>query len=178
MAGRTRLLLIAVALAPLPLLAGMAWDGDASAARSLPKLVVSSRDGDLYVGDRAITTDGTDTEPDWSPDRRRIAFVRQDPGKRSTSLYVVRRDGGGLQRLTRGDEVVAMPAWRGDGLLLAYAASPLAGGSFDIWTVDPAGGKPRRVVTGAAEQVAPSFARNGKIELLSDLAVVPYPEAP
>ena len=48
-----------------------------------------------------------------------------------------------------------MPAWRGDGLLLAYAASPLAGGSFDIWTVDPAGGKPRRVVTGAAEQVVP-----------------------
>ena len=107
MAGRARLLLIAAALAPLPLLAGLAWDGDAAAARALPKLVVSSRDGDLYVGERAITTAGTDTEPDWSPDRRRIAFVRQDRGKRSTSLYVVRRDGGGLQRLTRGDQVVA-----------------------------------------------------------------------
>ena len=176
MAGRTRLLLIAVALAPLPLLAGLAWDGDASAARSLPKLVVSSRDGDLYVGDRAITTDGTDTEPDWSPDRRRIAFVRQDRGKRSTSLYVIRRDGGGLQRLTRGDQVVAMPAWRGDGLLLAYAASPLAGGSFDIWTVDPLGGKPRRVVTGAAEQVAPSFARDGKITFRTVEPGEPFPE--
>ena len=176
MAGRTRLLLIAVALAPLPLLAGLAWDGDASAARGLPKLVVSSRDGDLYVGERAITTAGTDTEPDWSPDRRRIAFVRQDRGKRSTSLYVVRRDGGGLQRLTRGDQVVAMPAWRGDGLLIAYAASPLAGGSFDIWTVDPTGRKPRRVVTGAAEQISPSFARDGKIAFRTVEPGEPFPE--
>ena len=176
MAGRTRLLLIAVALAPLPLLAGLAWDGDASAARGLPKLLVSSRDGDLYVGERAITTAGTDTEPDWSPDRRRIAFVRQDRGKRSTSLYVVRRDGGGLQRLTRGDQVVAMPAWRGDGLLIAYAASPLTGGSFDIWTVDPAGGKPRRVVAGAAEQIAPSFARDGKIAFRIVEPGEPFPE--
>ena len=176
MAGRTRLLLIAVALAPLPLLAGLAWDGDASAARSLPKLVVSSRDGNLYVGDRAITTDGTDTEPDWSPDRRRIAFVRQDRGKRSTSLYVIRRDGGGLQRLTRGDQVVAMPAWRGDGLLLAYAASPLAGGSFDIWTVDPLGRKPRQVATGAAEQISPSFAGDGKITFRTVEPGEPFPE--
>jgi len=168
--------LIAAALTPLPLLAGMAWLGDAEAARGLPKLAVSSRDGDLHVGERAITTSGTDTEPDWSPDRRRIAFVRQDRGRRSTSLYVVRRDGGGLQRLTRGDQVVAMPAWRGDGRLLAYAASPLAGGSFDIWVVDPAGGKPRRMVTGPAEQIAPSFRRNGTVAFRTLVPGEPFPE--
>ena len=163
MAGRARLLLIAAALAPLPLLAGVAWLADAEAAGRLPELVVSSRDGDLYVGERAITTGGTDTEPDWSPDGRRVAFVRQDRGGRSSSLYVVRRDGGGLRRLTRGDQVVATPAWRGDGRLLAYAASPLAGGSFDIWIIDPAGGEPRPVVTGPAEQIVPAFRRNGDI---------------
>ena len=176
MAGRTRLLLIAAALAPLPLLAGMAFEGDAAAARGLPQLVVSAREGDLYVGERAITTAGTDTEPDWSPDRRRIAFVRQQPGKRSTSLYVVRRDGGGLQRLTNGDQVVSMPAWRGDGLLLAYAASPLAGGSFDIWTVDPAGGKPRRVATGPSEQIAPAFQRDGTVTFRTLEPGEPFPE--
>jgi dipeptidyl aminopeptidase/acylaminoacyl peptidase len=163
MAGRARLLLIAAVLAPLPLLAGVTWSGAADATRGLPKLVVSSREGDLYVGDRAITADGTDTQPDWSPDGRRIAFVRQDRGKRSTSLYVVRRDGGGLRRLTHGDQVVSMPAWRGDGLMLAYAASPLSGGSFDIWTVDPAGGKPRPVATGPAEQIVPAFSRDGTV---------------
>ncbi len=176
MAGRARLLLIAAALAPLPLLAGVAWNGDAEAARGLAKLVVSSRDGDLYVGDRAITADGTDTEPDWSPDRRRIAFVRQDRGRRSTSLYVVRRDGGGLQRLTRGDQVIAMPAWRGDGRRLAYAASPLAGGSLDVWTVDPAGGKPLRVAAGPAEQVAPAFRRDGTVTFRTLEPGEPFPE--
>ena len=167
---------MAAALAPLPLLAGVAWIGDADAARGLPQLVVSSRDGDLYVGDRAITTEGTDTEPDWSPDRRRIAFVRQDRGKRSTSLFVVRRDGGGLQRLTSGAEVVAMPAWRGDGRLLAYAASPLAGGSFDIWTLDPVVGTPRRVAGGPAEQIAPAFSRDGEVTFGTLEPGEPFPE--
>jgi len=147
----------------------------AAAARP-DRAVVSSRDGDLYVGNRELTTGGTDTEPDWSPDRRRIAFVRQDRGKRSTSLYLVRRDGGGLQRLTRGDQVVSMPAWRGDGRLLAYAASPLAGGSFDIWTVDPGGGKPRQVVTGPAEQIAPAFGRDGKVTFRTLEPGEPFPE--
>ena len=69
-----------------------------------------------------------------------------------------------------------MPAWRGDGLLLAYAASPLAGGSFDIWTIAPAGGKPRRVAAGAAEQIAPSFGRDGKIAFQTLEPGEPFPE--
>ena len=164
MAGRARLLLTAVALAPLPLLAAVAWNTDAEAAGGLPHAVVSVRDGDLFVGERQVTSGGGDSDPDWSPDRRRIAFVRQDPGKRSSSLYVIRRDGGGLQRLTRGEQVVSMPAWRGDGRLLAYSASPLAGGSFDVWTVPPDGGPPRRVLDGPAEQIAPAFTRAGKVD--------------
>ncbi|MDQ3067807.1 MAG: hypothetical protein M3R12_11775 [Actinomycetota bacterium] len=37
---------------------------------------------------------------------------------------MIRRDGGGLRRLTRADEVVAMPAWRGDGRVLVHWANP------------------------------------------------------
>jgi len=176
MAGRARLLLTAAALAPLPLLAAIAWSSDAGAARGLAKLVVSARDGDLYVGARQITSTGLDGEPDWSPDHRRIAFVRQDAGKRSSSLYLVRGDGGGVVRLTRGDQVVAMPAWRGDGRLVAYAASPLAGGSFDIWTVNPAGGRPTRAAAGDAEQVAPAFTREGKLTFTVLEPGDPFPE--
>lgn len=138
---------------------------------------MSSRDGDLFVGDRQVTsTAAFDSEPDWSPDRRRIAFVRQERGARSSSLWIVRRDGGGLLRLTDGDEVVAMPAFRGDGRMIAYAASPLAGGSFDVWTVDLAGGTPRRVATGAAEQVAPAFNRQGKVTFRTLEPGDPFPE--
>ena len=164
MAGRTRLLLIAAALAPLPVFAAVAWDTAAEAAGGLPPLVVSARDGDLFVGKNRITdTAAVDSEPDWSPDRRWIVFVRQEPDEPRTSLYVIRREGGGLRRLTSGDRVVAMPAWRGDGHRIAFAASPLAGGSFDIWIVGVDGGAPARVASGPAEQIAPAFAASGKL---------------
>jgi hypothetical protein len=157
-----RLLAVALALAPLPVVAVLVPDG--AEARSLPKAPVVALDGDLWVGVRQITsTPAEDAEPDWSPDHRRIVFVRQDAGKRSSSLYVVRRDGGGLLRLTRGEQVVAMPAWSPDGRRIAYAASPLAGGSFDIWTVDAHGGRPRLVHGGAAEQVAPAWTAAGRL---------------
>ncbi len=165
-----------MALAPLPLLAAAAWGADAGASRQEAPRVVSARDGDLYVDARQITFAGTDSEPDWSPDRRRIAFVRQDRNGRSSSLWVVRRDGGGVRRLTRGEQVVAMPAWSGDGRRIAYAASPLAGGSFDIWVLPLEGGKPRRIAQGPAEQVLPAFTRGGAVTFRTLEPGEPFPE--
>lgn len=176
MAGRARLTLIAAALVPLPLLAAASWHAEGGAARGLPKLVVSSHDGHLSVGASPITTTAaSDTEPDWSPDRRKIVFVRQEAGKRSSSLYVVRRDGGGLQRLTEAVQVVAMPAWSGDGRRIAFAASPLAGGSFDIYVVPVDGGSPKVVASGPKEQVFPSF-NDGKVVFRTLEPGEPFPE--
>ncbi len=159
-----RLVGVAVALAPLPLAAAALSDG-AVEARGLPRVTVSARGGDLWVGrDRITATRAEDSEPDWSPDRRRVAFVRQEPGARGSSLYVVRRDGGDLQRLTAGNRVVAMPAWSPDAKRIAFASSPLAGGSFDIWVVAVAGGQPQQVTKGAAEEILPSWTRAGKLE--------------
>ena len=170
-----RLLAVALLLAPLPVVAGVAaGEGD---ARSAPRPVVSARDGDLYVGARRITSSpASDGEPDWSPDHRRVVFVRQEPGQRGSSLWVVRRDGGGAFRLTRGQGVAAMPAWSPDGTTIAFAASPLAGGSFDIWTVPARGGRPTRVHSGPAEQVAPRWGRTGKLGELRIEPGEPLPE--
>lgn len=171
-----RLVGVAVALAPLPLAAATLSDG-ATEARGLPRLAVSARDGDLWVGARQITASrADDSEPDWSPDRRRIAFVRQEPGARGSSLYVVRRDGGDLRRLTGADRVVAMPAWSPDGKRIAFAASPLAGGSFDIWVVDAGGGGPRRLTTSAGEEISPTWSRGGKLSFERLLPGEPFPE--
>ena len=177
MAGGARTVLIAAALAPLPLLATVAWATQADAAHTLPNRVVAVVDGDLYVGEQRLTdTAADDSAPDWSPDRRKIVFVRQEPGQRTSSLFLIRRDGGGLRRLTRGEEVVAMPAWRGDGRLIAYAASRLAGGSFDVWTISPEGETPARVTSTPAEEVAPSFTAAGKLRFRTVEPGEPFPE--
>ena len=171
-----RLVGVAVALAPLPLAAATLSDG-AVEARGLPRVAVAVRDGDLWVGrDRITSTRADDTEPDWSPDRRRVAFVRQEPSGRGSSLYVVRRDGGDLRRLTAGNRVVAMPAWSPDGKRIAFASSPLAGGSFDIWIVAAEGGPLRRVTKGVGEEILPSWTRTGKLEFERLEPGEPWPE--
>jgi Lysyl oxidase/WD40-like Beta Propeller Repeat len=150
-----RLVVMAVLLAPLPLTAALLDVGD---ARTLPPAVVSARDGDLYVGASRITaTRDDDSQPDWSPDARRVVFVRQQPDSPASSIWVVRRDGGGLVRLTAPGEVAIMPAWSPDGRRVAYAASPLLGGSFDIWVVELETGRAKRHTRSPAEEVLPSW---------------------
>ena len=79
-------------------------------------------------GLRPLTRPGpnedNDSDPDWSPDGRKIAFTRFFPGDRSEVL-VARRDGTGLRNLTRdgcsgdclGD---GEPAWSPDGRQIAF----------------------------------------------------------
>ncbi len=173
--GRLRgVLALAVLLVPLPALAGLA--AEAEGARQLPKLAVTVRAGDLYVGDRQVTGGAAeDSEPDWSPDRRRIAFVRQEPGARGTSLLSIRRDGSGLVRLTRREQVVTGPAWSPDGLSIAYAASPLSGGSFDVSVVPARGGAARLVAGGPAEQLVDGWPGAGAVRIRTLVPGEPLP---
>jgi Tol biopolymer transport system component len=87
-----------------------------------------------------------DTNPDWSPDGRRIAFQRVDPngcGLRceTAEIFLVRRDGSGLTRLlydqsgagcarngrSAGGVCRNSPAWSPDGRRLAFTCEVLAG---------------------------------------------------
>jgi hypothetical protein len=69
-----------------------------------------------------------------------------------------------------------MPAWRGDGRQIAFASSPLAGGSFDIWVVGTEGGTPRPVATGPTEQIAPAYDRSGRLTFRTLQPGEPFPE--
>ncbi|HWH05391.1 MAG TPA: lysyl oxidase family protein [Gaiellaceae bacterium] len=170
-----RLLAVAAVLAPLPLLAASVSDG--ANARGLPRATVTAADGDLWLGGRRLTSGpAVDSEPDWAPDRRHVAFVRQEPGGRASSLYVVRRDGGRITRLTRDSGVVAMPAWSPDGQRIAYAASPLEGGSFDVYTVPARGGTPTLAAGGPAEQIEPRWTLAGKLLYRTLQPGEPFPE--
>lgn len=171
---RTRnLLLLTGALVPLAVL--LAAVGSA-VARKPEAAVVVVRDGDLWIGKAQVTSGpAEDTNPDWSPDRRRIVFTRQAPGRRQSELWIVRRDGGGLRRLTKGF-VDAQPAWAPDGQRIAFARSPISGGSFDVFLVSSRGGAPRLRAGGVAEQLAAGWSRAGVLQVRTIKPGDPFPE--
>ncbi len=90
-------------------------------------------------------------------------FVRQEPGRISSSLYAVRRDGGRVERLTSREQVILAPAWSPDSSRIAFAASPLTGGSYDIWTLDLETGRSNRFTTSDKEEVQPTWSEDGKL---------------
>jgi TolB protein len=73
-------------------------------------------------------------DPAWSPDGRRIAYVRLD----SPGVYIVDPDGRGRRRLTRGSTWrYTAPAWSPDGRKLAYGTDRT--GNFEVEVVNADG---------------------------------------
>ena len=74
---------------------------------------------------------GTGAALAWSPDGKRIAFVRRELG--GAAVYLIRPDGSGLCRLTRFAPSEYTPAWSPDGQRVSYSTE--VGGDFDIAVV-------------------------------------------
>jgi TolB protein len=84
-------------------------------------------------GARRVTTSGlyeSDGSPTWSPDGRRIAFVRRSPDypKASDGLYVIGADGRGLRAL-RLRNAVWLAEWQPRGQKLALVTN---GGNIEL----------------------------------------------
>jgi Tol biopolymer transport system component len=118
-----------------------------------PGLVVS-QGGKLYVEGVAI---GKGTEPVWSADGKRLAFVRDGV------VYVARADGSGAARLTTRTPgyqwPASSPSWSPDGRRIAFA------GTRDVMTVDVATKKVTRVTRSEQSWLAnytPAYSPDGK----------------
>ena len=74
-----------------------------------------------------------DTQPAVSPDGARIAFVALSDG--NAEIYIMKRDGSGLRRLTRDPADDTSPNWSPDGRRLIFTSNR-SGGKSAIYEIE------------------------------------------
>lgn len=87
--------------------------------------------------------------PCFSPDGRRIAYVKYRGGSRDghlSDIWVMSADGSGERQLTTEIASAGMPAWSPDGRWIAFTGDRLPGNSLArLWLVDPETGALREL---------------------------------
>lgn len=102
-----------------------------------------------------------DHGPDYSPDGSRIVFASGRSG--GDGIWVCRWDGSTPRLLFDGGPyVTGTPRWSPDGRRIAFDSRFSSAGNPDIYLIDADGGQPRRLTTDPAEDVAPSWSRDGQ----------------
>ena len=83
--------------------------------------------------DLTANSSAYEADPSWSPDGSRIAFTSDRRSRGDFDLYVMRRDGSHVRRLTRGRRDDLQPSWSPDGTQIAFVSS--RDGDFDLFTI-------------------------------------------
>jgi TolB protein len=113
------------------------------------------------------TLEGADTNPGFSPDGRKIVFVRADLNNPEGDLYKISADGKNLTRLTRLNfDQPCCPTWSPAGSKIAY--SVWDGSDNSIETIKPDGSSQSVFQHGSAPDWSPDgsqviFSRYGEI---------------
>jgi TolB protein len=112
-------------------------DGQHIVARTTGLIVMGRGGGDR----RQLTSNPTDSSPDWSPTGSKIAFMRQTGD--NWDIWVINSDGSGETRLTTDGSIDGLPAWSPDGTHLAFLSN--RGGTWAIWVVRADGTNQRKL---------------------------------
>ncbi|HEY7302811.1 MAG TPA: hypothetical protein VH601_01755 [Bryobacteraceae bacterium] len=100
-----------------------------------------------------------DSSPQFSPDGNRIAFRSDRSG--NNEVWMANADGSDQRQITHfNGPLTGSPRWSPDGAYLALESRDA--GNADIYILPPEGGTPRRFTTNTANDILPSWSRDGK----------------
>jgi TolB protein len=125
-----------------------------------------ARDSNVFVisaaggSPRRITSgSGFDTRPDWSPDRRRLVFIRSDSPRDTGHVMLVNSDGTRSGRLTTGEPSFWDASWSPDGQRIAVTKEDFGGPRVYVMKADGSG--LRRLVE--IQSGGPSWSPDGSL---------------
>jgi Tol biopolymer transport system component len=150
---------IAFSVACMPATDSVAY---VSAASGVPHIVIANANGS--GGRRLTSSSGSDEDPAWSPDGKKIAFTTDRDGNRE--IYVVDADGSNLVRLTSELAADYAPAWSPDGSRIAFVSE--RDYNPEIYVMNADGTSPARLTTNSARDVDPGWSPDGRIAFASD----------
>ncbi len=132
--------------------------------------IVFCIEGDIYVMEddgtkrRRLTknTVSKDFYPRWSPDRKRIAFIRdmdRNMDQTSSELFIMNADGTNVQRLTDNNVSDGYPSWSPDGKRIAFDSG--RSGGWEVHVIDLATLHVTQLTEGAQGSGVPDWSPDG-----------------
>ena len=121
---------------------------------------------DIYVMDSAgdgqtrLTTTGADADPEWSPDRKLIAFHSTRDG--NSEIYVMSATGTGVTRLTNDPLFDRNPTWSPDGTKILFEHGAEQYNARELYVMNADGTGVRRLTQNAADDFDPAWSPDGK----------------
>ena len=111
-----------------------------------------------------------DRSPMFSPDGKRLAFIRSTIAGVSNDIYVMSTGGGNPKRLTFDRRpIMGSPAWTADSREIIFSSD--RGVAIGLWRVSATGCVPVPVAGPVGEAVWPSIPTNGKHNLVYEQGV-------
>jgi dipeptidyl aminopeptidase/acylaminoacyl peptidase len=107
----------------------VAWvQSTAATTKKETYVLASSGDAKAMKVNLPATGDRTDSDPEWSPDSKTLAFFSTAGEKGQAQLWIVNADGTGAKKLTALKGYAARPRWSRDGKQIAFLYIEGAGG--------------------------------------------------
>jgi dipeptidyl aminopeptidase/acylaminoacyl peptidase len=102
--------------------------------------------------------DWNDSDPQWSPDSRKIAFVSDRTGKafdegRNTDVWTIDAAGGQLTKISDHDEADNSPRWSPDGQTIAFLSAVPEKSHARIWLASSRAGSASKLAADAIDLI-------------------------